>query len=84
MPCMDFNKVYIMGLNFRFAVVSDPAHRATSYHLGSSQSVPFREVVSSSPRAIMDTEAANIDFLLLPGDLTQHGGRDNHAWLQKR
>jgi 3',5'-cyclic AMP phosphodiesterase CpdA len=26
----------------------------------------------------------NIDFLLLPGDLTQHGERDNHAWLQER
>jgi 3',5'-cyclic AMP phosphodiesterase CpdA len=26
----------------------------------------------------------DLDFLLLPGDLTQHGEPDNHTWLQKR
>ena len=85
MPRMDFNKVYIMGLNFRFAVVSDPhiglAHtiwdHPNRFHLV-EVSIPALELI------LEHLKQQNIDFLLLPGDLTQHGERDNHAWLQKR
>lgn len=81
----DFNKLYTMGLNFRFAVVSDP-------HIGLPHTIwdhPNRfhlvEVSIPALELILEhLERQNIDFLLLPGDLTQHGERENHAWLQKR
>ncbi|WP_041780722.1 metallophosphoesterase family protein [Allocoleopsis franciscana] len=74
-----------MGLNFRFAVVSDP-------HIGLAHTIwdhpnRFHLVEVSIPALELILEhlnQQNIDFLLLPGDLTQHGERDNHAWLQKR
>jgi 3',5'-cyclic AMP phosphodiesterase CpdA len=34
---------------------------------------------------ILDSlETQDLDFLLLPGDLTQHGERENHQWLVNR
>ena len=74
-----------MSLNFRFAVVSD-LHiglphtiwdHPTRFHLV-EVSIPALELI------LEHLEQQNIDFLLLPGDLTQHGEKENHAWLQKR
>jgi 3',5'-cyclic AMP phosphodiesterase CpdA len=75
----------MMDLNFRFAVVSD-------LHVGLPHTIwdipnRFHLVEVSIPALDMILEhlkQQNIDFLLLPGDLTQHGERDNHAWLEKR
>ena len=75
----------MMGLNFRFAVVSDP-------HVGLPHTIwdhpsRFHLVEVSIPALELILEQLthqNLDFLLLPGDLTQHGEKDNHAWLQKR
>ncbi|HEY9611983.1 MAG TPA: metallophosphoesterase [Allocoleopsis sp.] len=75
----------MMGLNFRFAVVSDPHiglphtiwDHPNRFHLV-EVSIPALELI------LAQLKQQNIDFLLLPGDLTQHGERDNHAWLQKR
>lgn len=74
-----------MSLNFRFAVVSDPHvglphtiwNISTRFHL-IEISIPAIELVFE--RLVRE----NIDFLLLPGDLTQHGEPDNHAWLANR
>ncbi|NEO45149.1 MAG: metallophosphoesterase [Moorea sp. SIO4A3] len=74
-----------MSLNFRFAVVSD-------LHIGLPHTIwdhpnRFHLVEVSIPaleRILEDLEQKALDFLLLPGDLTQHGEPDNHAWLQKR
>ncbi|HEY9652712.1 MAG TPA: metallophosphoesterase [Coleofasciculaceae cyanobacterium] len=74
-----------MNLNFRFAVVSD-------LHIGLPHTIwdhPSRfhlvEVSIPALELILEhLEQQHLDFLLLPGDLTQHGEQENHAWLQKR
>lgn len=74
-----------MNLDFRFAVISDP-HIALPntiwdnplrFHLV-EHSIPALEVV------IQQLSHEKIDFLLLPGDLTQHGETENHQWLSNR
>src|ERR687886_1261514 len=74
-----------MSLDFRFAVVSD-------LHIGLPHTIwnhpsRFHLVEVSIPALELILEhlkQQEIDFLLLPGDLTQHGEPDNHAWLQQR
>jgi 3',5'-cyclic AMP phosphodiesterase CpdA len=74
-----------MELNFRFAVVSDPHiglphtiwDHPSRFHLV-EVSIPALELI------LENLKQQKLDFLLLPGDLTQHGERENHAWLQKR
>lgn len=74
-----------MSLNFRFAIVSD-LHIAlphtiwnhpTRFHLV-EVSIPALEIV------LEHLAQLKLDFLLIPGDLTQHGEPDNHIWLQER
>ncbi|MEP0857756.1 metallophosphoesterase [Trichocoleus sp. DQ-U1] len=74
-----------MSLNFRFAVISD-LHIAlpdtitdhpSRFHMV-EVSIPALEIV------LRHLEQLNLDFLLIPGDLTQDGEPENHAWLQKR
>lgn len=74
-----------MSLNFRFAVVSDP-------HIGLPQTIwnnPRRfhlvEISIAALELVLEhLQQQQLDFLLLPGDLTQDGETENHAWLQKR
>ncbi|HAG82655.1 MAG TPA: metallophosphoesterase, partial [Cyanobacteria bacterium UBA12227] len=74
-----------MSPNFRFAVISDP-HIAlphtiwdhpTRFHLVEI-SIPALEL------ALEHLEHLDLDFVLFPGDLTQHGEPTNHTWLQQR
>lgn len=71
--------------HFRFAIASDlhialphtvwdHPHR---FHLV-EYSIEVLEVV------LGQLEQLELDFLLLPGDLTQHGEADNHRWLVQR
>ncbi|MUL37534.1 metallophosphoesterase family protein [Gloeocapsopsis dulcis] len=74
-----------MTLNFRFAVVSD-LHIALPHTVWSHPS-RFHMVEVSIPAleiVFEHLEQQQLDFLLLPGDLTQDGEPDNHAWLQQR
>ncbi len=74
-----------MSLNFRFAIVSDP-HVGIPHTIGNISS-RFHLIEISIPAIELVFERLtreNIDFLLLPGDLTQHGEPDNHAWLADR
>ncbi|NEP16717.1 MAG: metallophosphoesterase [Leptolyngbya sp. SIO4C1] len=73
-----------MSLNCRFAVVSD-LHIAlphtvwdapSRFHLVEVSIPAFEQILA----ALVKQE---IDFLLLPGDLVQHGERENHEWLVK-
>jgi 3',5'-cyclic AMP phosphodiesterase CpdA len=74
-----------MDLNFRFAIISD-------LHIALPQTVwdhPSRfHLVEVSVPALESVLAhltqVDLHFLLIPGDLTQHGEPENHAWLQKR
>ncbi|MBT9314374.1 metallophosphoesterase family protein [Leptothoe spongobia] len=74
-----------MALLARFAVVSD-LHIALPHTVWDSPS-RFHLVEVSIPafEQILDhLEQVGIDFLLLPGDLVQHGERENHQWLVRR
>jgi 3',5'-cyclic AMP phosphodiesterase CpdA len=75
----------MMKLNFRFAIVSDP-HIALSHTIWDHPS-RFHLVEVSIPaleKVFQHLLTENLDFLLLPGDLTQHGEPENHAWLANR
>jgi predicted MPP superfamily phosphohydrolase len=74
-----------MSLDFRFAIASD-LHIAlphtiwdhpTRFHLV-EVSIAALEIV------LQRLEQLDLDFLLLPGDLTQHGEPENHIWLAER
>ncbi|MDJ0658315.1 MAG: metallophosphoesterase [Crocosphaera sp.] len=72
-------------MNFRFAVISDP-------HVAVPHTIPTHgnrfhlvEVsILALEKVLNHLEQLNLDFLLLPGDLTQDGEIDNHNWLSKR
>ncbi len=74
-----------MTLNFRFAVVSD-------LHVALPDTVwqhPSRmHLVEVGIPALEETldrlSQENLDFLLVPGDMTQHGEAANHAWIADR
>jgi predicted phosphodiesterase len=72
-------------MNVRFAIASD-LHialpetidsNANRFHL-TQLSIPALEVV------LQHLNTLNLDFLLLPGDLTQDGEKVNHRWLQAK
>ncbi|MBW4657236.1 MAG: metallophosphoesterase [Drouetiella hepatica Uher 2000/2452] len=74
-----------MTLNFRFAILSDP-HIALPHTIWDH---PSRfHLVEFSMQALevvlRELETLHLDFLLIPGDLTQHGEPENHAWLADR
>ncbi len=74
-----------MAVAFRFAIVSDP-HIALPHTIWDHPS-RFHLVEVSIPalEGILDhLSELDLDFLLLPGDLTQHGEPDNHRWLADR
>lgn len=70
---------------FRFAIISDP-HIALPHTIWDTPN-RFHLVEVSIPaleQILRSLESQNLDFLLLPGDLTQHGERENHEWLAQR
>ncbi|HHP7230195.1 MAG TPA: metallophosphoesterase family protein [Xenococcaceae cyanobacterium] len=74
-----------MNLNFKFAIVSD-LHIAVPETIENSAS-RFHLVEVSIPAletALEHLETLKLDFLLLPGDLTQDGEVENHQWLANR
>ena len=74
-----------MTPNFKFAIVSD-LHIALPHTIWNAPN-RFHLVEISIPafEQILTQLIANPpDFLLLPGDLVQHGERENHEWLANR
>ncbi|MBE9042243.1 metallophosphoesterase [Oscillatoriales cyanobacterium LEGE 11467] len=72
-------------LNFKFAIVSD-LHIALPHTIWNHPK-RFHLVEVGIPALELILErlsGLDLDFLLLPGDLTQHGEPENHAWLGKR
>jgi 3',5'-cyclic AMP phosphodiesterase CpdA len=67
---------------FRFAIISDP-HVTLPHTLWDSPNrFHLLEVSLGALEAVLtELSQADLDFLLLPGDLTQHGEWDNHHWL---
>ncbi|MEM6752599.1 MAG: metallophosphoesterase [Cyanobacteria bacterium P01_C01_bin.38] len=73
-----------MSLNFRFAIASD-LHVALPHTIWDHPS-RFHLVEVSIPAfesVLEHLTQLDLDFLLLPGDLTQHGEPENHTWLQE-
>ncbi len=74
-----------MPLSFRFAIASD-------LHIALPHTVPdhtnrFHRTELSIPifEQVLDYfSQLDLDFLLIPGDLTQDGELENHAWLSAR
>lgn len=74
-----------MSLSFRFAIASDP-------HIALPSTVPnpnprFHRTEFSIPvfdSVLSHLAQLDLDFLLIPGDLTQDGEPDNHRWLSTR
>lgn len=74
-----------MNLNFTFAVVSD-LHIALPHTIWDAPN-RFHLVEVSIPafeQILTQLVADRPDFLLLPGDLVQHGERENHEWMVNR
>lgn len=74
-----------MSSQFRFAIVSDP-HIALPHTIWDHPSrFHLVEVGIPALEAVFERlSRLNLDFLLIPGDLTQHGEPENHAWLAHR
>ena len=71
-----------MFTNFRFGIISD-LHIALPETIADNPS-RFHLVEVSIPaleKALEHLQTQNLDFLLLPGDLTQDGEKVNHQWL---
>ena len=74
-----------MALKFKFAIASDLHialphtiwHHPSRFHLVEYSISTFEEVLCQLAHL-------DLDFLLLPGDLTQHGETENHQWLATR
>jgi 3',5'-cyclic AMP phosphodiesterase CpdA len=72
-------------IDFRFAVISDP-HVAIPQTIG-THSNRFHLVEVSLPALELvfnHLKQLDLDFLLLPGDLTQDGEPENHSWLGRQ
>jgi 3',5'-cyclic AMP phosphodiesterase CpdA len=75
----------VIELNFKFAVVSD-LHIALPHTIW-QEPKRFHLVEVSIPafeQILAQLCQDQPDFLLLPGDLVQHGERENHEWLAHR
>ena len=75
----------MMARPLRFAIISDP-HIALPHTIANNPQ-RFHLVEVSIPaieQILRSLETQPLDFLLLPGDLTQHGERVNHEWLVAR
>lgn len=74
-----------MSLNFRFAIISD-LHVALPHTIWDHPSrLHLVEISIPALEVILERLShLELDFLLLPGDLTQHGEPENHAWLARR
>ncbi len=74
-----------MNTRFKFAIASD-LHIALPHTIWHHPSRFHLVEFSISAFEVVLEQIANLDldFLLLPGDLTQHGEPENHAWLAQR
>lgn len=74
-----------MHLDLRFAVISD-LHVALPHTVWTHpQRLHLVEVsIPALERVLEHLCQLDLAFLLLPGDLTQHGEPENHAWLAQR
>lgn len=71
--------------DFKFAVISDPHVAVPETILDHPSRFHLVEVsIPALEAALAHLAQLDLDFLLLPGDLTQHGEVANHEWLAER
>ena len=74
-----------MTSRFRFAILSDPHIALPETIWPSSKRFHLVEIsIPAIEQVLADLHQLDLDFLLIPGDLTQHGERQNHRWLADR
>ncbi len=74
-----------MELNIKFAIASDLHVALPQTICDRSHRFHLVEVsISALESVFQHLEELELDFLLLPGDLTQDGELKNHEWLQQR
>lgn len=72
-------------MQIRFAVISDPHITVPSTLWDHPNRFHLVEVsIPALEQVLQHLVQLPLDFLLLPGDLTQHGEPENHAWLAER
>lgn len=75
----------MMSVDCRFAIISDPHITLPHTIWDHPNRVHLVEVSIPALETVLERlSVLNLDFLLLPGDLTQHGEPENHAWLSDR
>ncbi|MDJ0799415.1 MAG: metallophosphoesterase [Calothrix sp. MO_167.B12] len=74
-----------MNCKFRFAIASD-LHIALPHTIWQHPSrFHLVEVSINAFESVLEhLTQLDLDFLLIPGDLTQHGEPENHSWLGER
>lgn len=71
-----------MSLRFRFAVISDPhVTLPQTFHDTPNRFHLVEFSIPALEQIFAHLLTLDLDFLLLPGDLTQHGEWANHEWL---
>jgi len=71
--------------SFRFAILSDPHIALPETVLDSSKRFHLVEIsIPAIEQVFAELNKLDLDFLLIPGDLTQHGEQQNHTWLADR
>lgn len=74
-----------MTSSFRFAILSDPHIALPETIWDSSNRFHLVEIsIPAIEQVLAELSELDLDFLLIPGDLTQHGERKNHLWLADR
>jgi 3',5'-cyclic AMP phosphodiesterase CpdA len=70
-------------VHFRFAVLSDPHVTLPETLVDYPGRAHLYELSQAALQAVLaDLRTSAIDFLLIPGDLTQNSERANHLWLR--
>ncbi|MBC7883158.1 MAG: metallophosphoesterase [Anaerolineae bacterium] len=71
-------------MHFRFAILSDPHITLPETLEDYPGRAPLYEVSQSALSAVLEhLQICDLDFLLIPGDLTQNSEQVNHAWLRE-
>lgn len=74
-----------MSVDCRFAIISDPHITLPHTVWQHPNRVHLVEVSIPALETVLERlSLLDLDFLLLPGDLTQHGEPENHEWLANR
>jgi hypothetical protein len=77
--------IKLIDLDFRFAIVTDPHIALPETFPAQRSKFHWVEIGVLALESVFDRlSSLDLDFLLIPGDLTQDGEKLNHEWLAQR